>query len=90
MRPWILAVVGALLLIGSGASALGLFASSSAPEGSIAEDSITITVTEEVTRILPITGASIVMLVGLGLLLVAAGWSVARRRSSKTQELIDS
>lgn len=87
MKPWTLLVVGALLLVGSGASALGLFASGSGPEGAIAEDSITIQVTDpSVFQILPVTGTQLGMILGIGLVLVAAGWSLLRSRRSKKQK----
>lgn len=83
-----LLVAGALLLIGSGVSALGLFASGSAPEGTIAEDSISVTVTDPtITELLPITGTQLGMLLGLALIAIAVGWGLVRRRAADREDV---
>ena len=94
MRPLYLLMAGVLVLLGSGASALGWFASgeNSALEGVIAEDSITITVTDPtVLERLPVTGAEIGMLVGIGLILAALGWALLeyRRRQQERAARIE-
>ena len=93
MRPSILGLIGAAMVIVFGAVRFsGVGANSPAPPGTIAEDSITIQVTDPtVFEILPITGSELGMLLGLGLLLVAAGWTLARGRSPRkdAREWID-
>ena len=89
MRPFYLLMAGVLVLLGSGASALGWFSSSSdAPPGTIAEESITITVTDpSVISFLPVTGAQIGMLIGVALMLIGIGLYIVSRRKLNIKEL---
>lgn len=86
MTPKLLTIIGVLIMAASSAVMAFASSSSAAPAGAIAEDTITTTVGEAASGILPITGAQLGLLVGVGLLLVSLGWYLVSRR--KNRELV--
>ncbi len=78
MRPSVLTLIGAAILLVSSVVMAVSGPPSTLPEGVLAEDTITVIVGD--AGILPITGAELGLLIGAGLLLVSLGWYLARRR----------
>jgi hypothetical protein len=85
IKPSVIAALGFLVLVVSGAWAAGLLASPP-PDGVYAEADIVITV-GETSGLLPVTGAQLGLSIGAGLLLVSVGWALARRSSQTSEEL---
>jgi hypothetical protein len=86
MRPAVLAVFGLVVLVASGIWAADPFATPPAA-GTYGEADIVIVVGER-PGLLALTGPRLGLLLGVGLILLALGWQLARRRR-RTYDHVD-